>query len=104
MEEYQANLMRPMYQEKEVFSHECEECGCGIHLYEKYYTIPCGVFGLDLVLCEDCTMRRVSYADHRTECVCCGNEIEENEDCFITDDAGVICLDCLAGMSIINVD
>ena len=47
MEEYQANLFRPMYREKEVFYHECEECENGIHLYEKYYTVPSGVFGLD---------------------------------------------------------
>lgn len=104
MEEYQANLFRPMYREKEEFSHECEECGCGIHLYEKYYTVPSGVFGLEQVLCEDCTMHHVSYARHTTECIYCGREIEENEDCFITGDEACICLDCLADMSTINVD
>ena len=101
-EEYENPMIRP--RERVEYSKYCDRCEDGIALYGDYYELPTGSFGLMETWCERCYRDHMSYAKHATKCISCGEDIEEDEDCFVTDDAECICLDCLPERPSVNSD
>lgn len=101
-EEYENPMIRP--REREEYSKYCTCCEYGIPFLAKYYELPTGRNGIVQIWCERCFDGHMSYAKHDTTCICCGEDISEDDDCFVTDDAECICLDCLEDMSAVNSD
>lgn len=95
MEEIENGMLRPLWREiKREYNNYCSDCECGIDHGEKYFRIPWRRNYAE-VLCERCTDRMTSYAKHDTKCAQCGEEIKEDDDCFVTKNAECICLSCL---------
>lgn len=88
-EEYENPMIRP--REREEYSMYCDLCDDGIPFLSDYYELPFR----DQKWCERCFGKHMSYAKHRTICKICGEGIEEDEECLVTDDAECICLRCL---------
>lgn len=101
-EEYENNMIRPRSWEYKDYSRTCECCDNGIENLQKYYLLPIGSYGMNVEWCDRCTEDHLSYAKYATKCICCGEDIAEDADCFVSDDAECICLDCLEEMSAIN--
>lgn len=95
-------MMMPRSWENRQYTKRCACCDNGIGELEKYYEIPVG--SKWETWCEECTEDHTTYALFDTKCIKCGAEIKEDEDCFVTDDAECICMDCLEEMSALNSD
>jgi len=98
MEEYENYMIRPRSWEREPeYSYYCSNPWCerGIQHGEKFYRLPWRSSTRE-ILCERCTEDMTSYAKHSVICAECGERINEDDDCFVSEDADFcICLDCL---------
>ena len=97
MEEYENYMIRPRSWEREPnYSFYCSRCDDGIQRGEKFYRLPWRRDDAHEILCERCTEDMTSYAKTDVFCAECGGLINEDDDCFVSEDADLfVCMDCI---------
>ena len=87
-------LIPRSWEREHEYSCYCSKCDNGIQHGEKFWRLPWRS-DVSEILCERCKDYDTVYAKYDGVCCQCGEVIREDDDCFVTEDAKLICLSCL---------